>query len=131
MLNPRSREQACKIVSVVMLGDRDETVVLALAARLARSLDEALSTAIAETASDGSMTLGHVDYVQLTTDKGVAGSIDRHAVVLGNSSFLASLGLSVGSFGEWEERTAPEGETVIFVAVDGQLAGFLRLSTNY
>ena len=131
MLKQRSCEQRYKVVSVVTLGDGDEAAVLALAASLARTVDEALSAAIVEMASEGSMTLGRLDHVQLTTDKGVAGSVDGHAVILGKSSFLADLGLSVGTFGEWAERTAPEGETVIFMAVDGQPAGFLRLSTHY
>ena len=130
MLKQRSPEQAFKIVAVVVLEDRDEAAVLKLAASLARTVDDALSAAIVETASEDITALRAVDQVHLITDKGVAGSIDGHAVVLGDSSFLGRLGLSVGRFGEWAERTAPEGETVIFVAVDGQPAGFLRLSMN-
>jgi P-type Cu+ transporter len=131
MLKQRSPEHAFKIVAVVVLEDRDVAAVLKLAANLARSIDEALSAAIVETAAEDITAFGAVDHVQLITDEGVAGSVDGHAVVLGNSSFLAGVGLSVGSFGEWAERTAPEGEAVIFVAVDGHPAGFLRLSTNY
>ncbi len=131
MLKRRSPEQAFKIVAVVVLEDRDETAVLKLAASLARSVDDALSAALVEAASGGITALGVVDRVQRITDTGVAGSVDGHAVVMGNSSFLAGLGLSVGSFGEWAERTAPEGESVMFVAVDGHPAGFIRLSTNH
>lgn len=131
MLKQRVREQAYKVVSVVMLGTRDETAVLALAASLARTVDEALSVAILETVSESNMTLRNVEHVDLITDEGVAGSVDRHAVALGNSAFLAGQGLSVGSFGEWAERTASDGEAVIFVAVDRQPAGVLRVSTNF
>ena len=112
-----------------MIGDRDQAVVLALAASLVRTVDEALSAAIVETASEGGIALGH-ERVELITDKGVAGSVDGHTVVLGNSLFLADLGLSVGVFGEWAERTTPEGHVLMLMAVDGQLAGFLRLATN-
>jgi len=128
MLKQRSREKACKVVSVVILGDCHERVVLALAASLARTLNEALSTAIVSTASEDIIVLAQVDHARMITDRGVAGSVDGHAVILGNSSFLSDFGVSVGNFGEWAERTAPEGETVMFVAVDGHLAGFLRLS---
>ena len=131
MRNQQSREQVSKIVSVVILGDRDETSVLALAASLARTVDEALSEAIVEMTSEDIVALGHVDHVQLITAKGVAGSVDGHAVLLGNSSFLSDLGVCVGNFGEWAERTAPQGQSVMFVAVDGQPAGFFRLSMNY
>jgi P-type Cu+ transporter len=127
MLKQRSREKACKVVSVVILGDRPERVVLALAASLARTLDETLSTAMLATVSEDVMVLPKINHVQVITDKGVMGSVDGHAVILGNSSFLSDLGVSVGNFGAWAERTAPDGETVLFVALDGHLAGFLRL----
>jgi cation transport ATPase len=127
MLKQRSSEKACKVVSVVILGDCHERVVLALAASLARTLDEALSTAIVATVSEDVIVLPKIDHVQVITDKGVTGSVDGHAVILGNSSFLSDLGVSVANFGAWAERTAPDGETVLFVALDGHLAGFLRL----
>ena len=111
-----------------MVGNSDESAVLILAGSLAQTFDVALSTEILATASEDIIVLAQVDHVGLITDKGVAGSVDGHAVILGNSSFLSDLGVFVGNFGAWAERTAPESETVIFVAVDGQLAGFLRLA---
>jgi len=115
-------------VFIGVLGDRDETALLAMAAGLAIVVDDPLGAAILETAPDSVTELPHVEHVQSVSEKGVAVLVDGHTVVLGNSSFLADLGLNIGNLGDWTERLAQQGQRVAFLAVDGQPAGFLKLS---
>jgi len=116
-----------RIVSIVVLGSRDESSLLAMAASLALAVDDRLGDAIRKTAP-GSAALLHVEQIQFTSKRGVAGSIDGHVVILGNSSFLTDLGVSIGSLGHWAERLAHQRQRITFLAVDGELAAFFKLS---
>jgi hypothetical protein len=118
-----------QVMSVVIVGDRDEPTVLALAASLARAIDERLGSAILGATPNTTVfrDVANFNYVE---GKGMAGSVDGHAVVLGNSCFFTDLGLSIGRLEKWSEALPSPDEKVIFVAVDGQPAGFLRLSVH-
>jgi P-type Cu+ transporter len=129
MLN-RKPQETPRIVSIVVFGDRNETALLAMAASLGLVVNDPLGAAILETAPDSGTELPHVEHVQSMSEKGVAGSVDGHVVVFGNSSFLADLGLSIGNLGDWAGRLAQQGQRVMFLAVDGQPAGFLKLSID-
>ena len=59
------------------------------------------------------------------TGKGVRGKVDGREVALGNQRLLESLNVDPGALAERAERQRAEGETVMFVAVDGQPAGLV------
>ncbi|MCY0725800.1 hypothetical protein OVW19_29090, partial [Klebsiella pneumoniae] len=65
------------------------------------------------------------DRLQEAAEAGVVASIAGLRVVVGNAALFISLGLSVAPFGEWPERLRQRGQQIVFVAVDGQPAGFL------
>jgi Cu+-exporting ATPase len=112
------------LVSVVALDGRDESAVLALAASLAPGLEAPLAAAILESARERNLHVRNVDRFDETTFAGAVAAVDGHTVILGNSTLLSELGLSVESFGEWPERLRQRGEHVLFLAVDGRTAGF-------
>ena len=80
--------------------------------------------AILASARERDLHVRGVERFHETPRAGVAGSVDGHAVVLGNSALFTDLGLSVESFGKWPERLQQRGEHVLFIAVDGRTAGF-------
>jgi cation transport ATPase len=116
-----------KIASVVVLGNRDETTVLGWVASLLSAAGDPLGVAIFNAAKDGELQVGHAERLTTVAGKGVAGSIDGHAVVVGASSFLLDHGLSLGDFENWGTRLAQQGQSVAFAAVDGKLAAFLSV----
>ena len=130
MFKQRMLQATPRIVSIVVFGDRDEAAFLAMAASLALAVDDPLGAAILKTAPNSGTGLPRVEQIQSISERGVAGSVDGHVVALGNSSFLADLGLSIGNLGDWAERLAQQGQRITFLAVDGRLAGFLKLSVN-
>jgi cation transport ATPase len=130
MFKQRRLQATPRILSVVVFGDRDEAACLAMAASLALAVDDPLGVAIQKTASNSGCELPRVEQIQSISERGVTGLVDGHVVVLGNSSFLADLGLSIGNLGDRAERLAEQGQRIMFIAVDGQLAGFLKLSLN-
>jgi Cu+-exporting ATPase len=107
-----------------MLGDRDEAGVLALAASLALAAGHPLGAAICSRSEEPEFTLQRVDRHQMLASNGVAGLINGHTVVLGNSMLFRKLGITVGNLGDWAERLAQQGQSVTFIAVDGNAVGF-------
>src|SRR5207245_5447677 len=62
------------------------------------------------------------------TGKGATGKVDGKTVLLGNSSFLTSLGIETRSLNEQAERLRGDGATVINIAVDRRLAGLFAIA---
>ena len=64
------------------------------------------------------------------TGKGVMGRVAGRPVALGNQALFEELGIAVGELAEHAEAKRREGQTVMFVAVDGQPAGLLGWRTR-
>ena len=53
------------------------------------------------------------------------GAAEGHGVVVGDVERFAELGLSIERLGDWPDRLRRRGQRVVFVAVDGVIAGLL------
>ena len=62
------------------------------------------------------------------TGKGVMGQVDGRQVALGNRALFAELGIALGDLVQRAEALRREGQTVMFVALDGQPAGLLGVA---
>ena len=65
---------------------------------------------------------------QNATGKGVTGKVDGHTVALGNIKLLEDAGIDVGDLSKQADSGRAEGQTMIFVAVDGRAAGLLDVA---
>jgi Cu+-exporting ATPase len=63
-----------------------------------------------------------------STGKGVTGKVNGHQVRLGNRALFTEFGIDLGDLAQRAETLRQEGQTVMFVAVDGQLAGLLGVA---
>ena len=54
-----------------------------------------------------------------------SGAAEGHSVVVGDAPRFAELGLSIDRLGDWPDRLRQQGQRVVFVAVDGRIAGLL------
>jgi Cu+-exporting ATPase len=127
MRKRRTSDGLPEIVSVVILGNRDETTVLGWVASLLSAAGHPLGVAIFNAVTDGQLQIGHTERLTIVAGKSVVGSIDGHAVVVGDSTFLSAHGLSLGDFETWDTRLAQQGQSVILAAIDGELAAFLSV----
>jgi Cu+-exporting ATPase len=116
-------ESRPRIVSLVTLGGFEEGTVLAFAASLERCGGDRLATAILQGACEQRIELKHVDDFEVLTGKGLIGRIGSHSLALGNTALFAHLGVALGDLGKWAEQFGSEGQTVIFLSVDGRPAG--------
>ena len=102
-----------------------ETQLLRLAASLERASEHPLAAAIVRGAGERNVGLVAVDGFESLTGRGVRGTVDGHAVTLGNQRWFEELGVELGELSDRAERLRGEGHTVMFVGVDGGAAGLL------
>jgi len=117
-----------KLVTVVPAGGWDEPGLLRLAASLERGSEHPLAAAIVSGAHDRGVELAGTESFESVTGKGVKGRVDGRSVSLGNRNLFESLGIDPGELAGKAESLRKEGQTVMFVAVDGKAAGLLGVA---
>ncbi|MBK7580118.1 MAG: heavy metal translocating P-type ATPase [Myxococcales bacterium] len=117
-----------KLVSVVTEPGIDEATLLRLAATLERGSEHPLAAAIAQGAEDRKVALANAEDFDSVTGKGVKGRVDGREVALGNKAMMASLGIESAHLVARAEALRADGQTVMFVAVDGKPAGLVGVA---
>ncbi|MDA1072289.1 MAG: copper-translocating P-type ATPase, partial [Proteobacteria bacterium] len=105
-----------------------EDALLALAASLEAGSEHPLAEAIVAGARGRGLIPGAADGFAAIPGKGVRGRVDGREVALGNTALLEDLGLAAGALGQRAEAMRGEGATVMFVAVEGKVAGLVAVS---
>ncbi len=101
--------------------------VLRLAASLEKSSEHPLAEAIIKGAAERNVELARVENFESITGKGVSGTIDGKKILLGNSKLMDANNVDFAQNAKADELRG-EGQTVMFVAIDGKLAGFLGVA---
>ncbi len=117
-----------KLVALHTLAKGDEQRLLQLAASLERGSEHPLAEAIVAGAAERDMELKEADDFSSVTGKGVTGRVDGQALALGNQALFDELGISTGAMADKAEGLRKEGQTVMFVAIDGEAAGLLGVA---
>ncbi len=117
-----------QLVSVIATGGFAEDEVLRLAASLERASEHPLAEAIVRGAESRGLALVRVDDFQSVTGKGVTGTVEGHPLALGNPALLQSLEMDVTALLPQAEAGRLEGQTVMFVAIDGRPAGLIGVA---
>ena len=117
-----------QLVAVLPATGQDEVTVLKLAATLEKGSEHPLAEAIVRGAEERGVTLAEAADFEAVTGKGVRGTIDGRAVAIGNLKLVQDLGLGVEALTETANGRRDEGETVMFVTLDGKLAGLVSVA---
>nr|WP_027256018.1 copper-translocating P-type ATPase [Leisingera aquimarina] len=117
-----------RLTAVLPEDGHDEAEVLRLAATLEKGSEHPLAEAIVEGAEERSVKMGDAGDFEAVTGKGVKGMVDGKAVALGNRKLVEDLGLEAGHLADAANTRRDEGETVMFVIVDGAVAGLVCVS---
>jgi Cu+-exporting ATPase len=115
-----------QVVSVVAEGDEND--VVRFAASLERASEHPLAGAVIRSAEDRGLTIPRADAARTIPGRGVTGTVERHAVVVGNASLFQEMHIDLGKFAGPAEGLRVEGQTVVFVAADGRAIGMLGIS---
>jgi Cu+-exporting ATPase len=117
-----------RLVAVSAANGFGEDEVLRFAASLERGSEHPLAAAILEGAAERGLSLSPTaDFVSVT-GKGVSGTVDGRKVALGNAAMVLSLGVDPAPLSAQAENRRSEGEGVMFLAIDGRLAGLLAVA---
>jgi Cu+-exporting ATPase len=103
-------------------------MLLRVAATLERGSEHPLATAIVKGAAERGVEAAEASGFQSLTGKGVRGTVEGHEVALGNRALMTDLSVDLGAVSEKAEALRAEGQTVMFVAMDGKLAGLLGVA---
>jgi Cu+-exporting ATPase len=105
-----------------------EDEILRLAASLERGSEHPLAGAIVGGAQEKGIEPGRAENFKAITGKGVTGRVGEGEVALGNRALLRDLGIEPGDLAREAETLRGEGQTVMFVVVDGRAAGLLGVA---
>ncbi|HMQ93601.1 MAG TPA: heavy metal translocating P-type ATPase [Amaricoccus sp.] len=117
-----------RLVAVLPEPGRSEAEVLRLAASLERGSEHPLAEAIVRGAEERGIALAGAEDFEAVTGKGVTGSVEGRPVALGNARMLADLGLDGAARSAEADRRRDAGETVMFVVLEGRVAGMLAVA---
>jgi Cu+-exporting ATPase len=116
------------LTTVVALPEQNEAELLHLAASLERGSEHPLAAAIVAGAHAKGVALSQANDFRSMTGKGVVGTVDGQVVALGNRKLFEELSIDPGLLAERAEDLRRDGQTVMFVAVDGHPAGLLGVA---
>ncbi len=104
------------------------TQLLQLAASLERGSEHPLAAAIVSGAQRRGIELLSPDDFQSITGKGVTGRIAGQQVALGNAALMAAHGIDISALQPRSELLRADGQTTMFVAIDGCAAGLVSVA---
>ncbi|HEU0017129.1 MAG TPA: heavy metal translocating P-type ATPase, partial [Methyloceanibacter sp.] len=102
--------------------------VLRLAASLEAGSEHPLAAAILRGAEERGLKPAKVEDFEAVTGQGVKARIDGRVAALGNARLMQSLGIDVAPLVETAEARRKQGETVMFLGMDGKLAGIVAVA---
>jgi Cu+-exporting ATPase len=117
-----------KLNIVVSNDGFDEKSLLLYASSIERGSEHPLAAAVVSGAEAKGVSPQNAESFQSRTGKGVTGTVASHRVALGNRALLDELRIEPGVLSVKAEEMRKDGQTVMFVAVDGTAAGLLGVA---
>jgi len=117
-----------RLVAVLPEPGHDEAEVLQLAATLEKGSEHPLAEAIVAGAEERGVALSDATDFEAVTGKGVKGMVDGRPVALGNLKLVTDLGLDAADLTAKADARRDQGETVMFVVLDGEVAGLVSVA---
>jgi Cu+-exporting ATPase len=115
------------VESVVAVG-LGETELIRLVASLEQGSEHPLGTAIVDAAKSNTIALAGATDIQSHTGLGISGKVEGKNVSAGNERLFQQLRLPMDAVKNEAEELRRNGQTVIFVAIDGRQAGLIGIA---
>ena len=115
---------------LVTANRESEDEVLRLAASAERGSEHPLGQAVVDAGRERGLVLAEPADFQALPGQGVTAVVDGKRVLLGNERLMNERGVEVETLAKEAGKLAGVGLTAVFVAVDGQLAGFIGLGDS-
>ncbi|WP_454728001.1 MULTISPECIES: heavy metal translocating P-type ATPase [Cupriavidus] len=105
-----------------------EEEVLRLAASLDQGSEHPLAATIVAAARQRNLALDKAEHFESGTGIGVRGSVGGRKLALGNTALMLAEGISTDTLAKDADVLRAQGASVMYLAVDGNLAGLLAVS---
>jgi Cu+-exporting ATPase len=115
-----------RVVSVV--AEQNEADVIRLAASLEQASEHPLGAAVIRSAEERRLVIPRAENFQSLAGKGVKGTVEGRPVAAGSAGLLREMQIDFEGLGSRAEALRNEGQTVIFVAIEGRAAGILGIA---
>ncbi len=112
-----------RLAHVSAMAPFTEQDVLRYAAALEQASEHPLAAAVIAGAKERGVQIPSAADFDAPTGRGVTGSVDGHRVLLGNQLLMQENGIDTSGLGQRAEQQRSEGQTVMFLAIDGRPAG--------
>jgi len=117
-----------RLTSVIPAEGFNETQLLQMVASLEKASEHPLAAAILAAAKEKAIELLAVTDFQSITGKGVTGQLQTKRVGIGNAALMADLGATPDLLNDKAGALQKEGQTVMFVASDGNFGGLIAVA---
>jgi Cu+-exporting ATPase len=117
-----------RLAEVIPAEGFHEKQLLQSVASLEKASEHPLATAILAGAKEKNVELVDVADFQSITGKGVTGTLQGKHVGIGNAALMQYLGANLEPLKTRSEGLQEEGQTVMFIAVDGRFAGMIAVA---
>jgi Cu+-exporting ATPase len=117
-----------KLTSIVALPGFQDNDLLQLSASLERASEHPLADAIVKGAAERNLALSEVKDFQSVSGKGITGLVAGRKVSIGNQKYFVELKIQVGDLLDRVHALRAEGQTVMFMTVDGRPAGLIGVA---
>ena len=106
----------------------DAALAKRLAAGLERGSEHPLAQAIVQEARKRGLALAKTDAFESGTGLGVRGAVEGRSLALGSAGLMRDLGVAMAPLESQADSLRGEGASVMFLAADGALAGFIAVA---
>ena len=117
-----------KLVAVEAAAGLDTSTMLRLTASLEHVSEHPLAAAIVGGAREQNLALSEVSTFESTTGRGVTGVVEGRRVAIGSLRHLEERGIDASALRNRAQELRRQGQTVVFVAIDGKVAGLLGIA---
>jgi Cu+-exporting ATPase len=117
-----------RVVSVIPVAGISEPELLRTAASLEQGSEHPLASAILAAAKERGLAIGQVSDFHSYAGRGVGGNVDGKQLIAGSEKLFSEMKVSLSDLMKRGEALRSQGQTVIFVGVDGRAAGLLAIA---
>ena len=116
------------VTAIMPVDGVDRLTLLRLTASLERGSEHPLGDAILRAAAEEGVSLTEASEFDSPVGRGVLGIVEGQRVAIGSRRFIGEQGADISPLDDQADALRRQGATVVFVALDGQLAGLLGIA---
>lgn len=116
------------LTKIIATKNFTEIEILGYAAALENASEHPIAKAIVNGASAKNIKISSVKNFITPIGKGVVGEVDGKKILIGNVRLMTENGVDFTELKSQSEKLKEEGATVVFIAVEGKIAGLLAVS---